>query len=82
LKKASKDVEELNEKRTEVLNRVKYAEKEKNSLEGSKNEAEEYLNKKKEIIKNRVIMYKLIESESKKKILKENLIKKKKMKKK
>jgi structural maintenance of chromosome 4 len=52
IKKAEELVEELNEKRTEKLNRLKSVENEKDGLEGSKNEAVEYLAKKRELIKN------------------------------
>ena len=44
-----KQVEELNEKRTEKLNRMRAAEKERDHLESSKTEAETYLQKEKEV---------------------------------
>eukprot|EP01132_Coremiostelium_polycephalum_P004814 gene4814-6000_t len=52
----SKKVEEANEKRTEKLNRVKVSEKERESLEGARNEAEEYIKKEHELIEQRSIL--------------------------
>jgi structural maintenance of chromosome 4 len=48
-----KELEELNEERQERLNRVKIVEKERNALEGRKNEAEAYLRTENNLTKHR-----------------------------
>uniref|UniRef100_T1J4U1 Structural maintenance of chromosomes protein n=1 Tax=Strigamia maritima TaxID=126957 RepID=T1J4U1_STRMM len=53
----SKKVEELNEQRTEKLNRVKMVEKEKEELEAPKNEAISYLKEENEIFQLKNIVY-------------------------
>jgi structural maintenance of chromosome 4 len=62
IEKAGVKVEELNEKRNECLNRVKISENEKDGLESSKNEAEEYLKKKKKLMEKRIMLNKVNES--------------------
>ncbi len=46
---AAEKEEQLNEQRTEKLNRVKFVEKEKDTLEGGKREAELYLTTQNEV---------------------------------
>ncbi|KAJ8309843.1 hypothetical protein KUTeg_011708 [Tegillarca granosa] len=53
----SKRVETLNEFRAEKLNRVKAVEKEKDDLEGPKNEAVEFLSKENDIVKLKNSLY-------------------------
>ena len=54
-------VEELNDRRTEKLNRVKSSEKEKQSLEGPMNEALSYLRKRRELVESQhVLVQKLV----------------------
>ncbi|CAH1781989.1 unnamed protein product [Owenia fusiformis] len=53
----TKRVEDLNEMRGEKLNRVKAVEKEKNDLEGSKDEAIEYLSMENDIVKKQNKLY-------------------------
>lgn len=67
IQKAEVAVEELSEVRTEKLNRLKGVESEKDSLEGARNEAVEYLNKKKKLIKSQhlVVQYRRMESQQK-----------------
>lgn len=56
---AAQKVEELTELRQEKLNRVKAVEKEKESLEGAKLEAEALLNKEREIRRKKNVMYQI-----------------------
>ncbi|KAL9651278.1 hypothetical protein ABK040_001231 [Willaertia magna] len=49
-------VEELNDKRTEKLNRLKSSEKEKESLEGPMNEAMAYLKKRRDLVENQHVL--------------------------
>lgn len=51
IEEASKELEVLNEKRSGIVQRVKLAEKEKDSLEGAKNEAEAFMMKEAELYK-------------------------------
>ncbi|CAB4004811.1 structural maintenance of chromosomes 4-like [Paramuricea clavata] len=57
IEECAKSVEELNEARGEKLNRVKAVEKEKDELEGVKNEAVEYLNIQNSICKEQNKLY-------------------------
>lgn len=57
IEQAYKEVEELNEKRGEKLNRAKAVEKEKDELEGAKNEATEFLTMENKIIKKNHMLY-------------------------
>lgn len=50
IEEASKQLDLLNEERTSKLQRVKFVQKEKEGLEGTKTEAETFLSKEKEII--------------------------------
>lgn len=61
---ATKLVEDLSEQRNEKMQRVKAAEREKDNLEGAKNEAEEYLHKKRQICVNYYNLYQLYEDKS------------------
>lgn len=63
IEEAFEQVERLNEQRQEKLNRVKLVEKEKDSLEGAKSEAEEYLNKENELNMNTAKLYQLFQYE-------------------
>lgn len=56
---AAEKVEQLTEQRQEKLNRVKAVEKEKNNLEGAKQEAEALLAKDREIRRKRNILYQI-----------------------
>lgn len=56
---AAQKVEQLTEQRQEKLNRVKAVEKEKNNLEGAKQEAEALLGKDREIRRKRNILYQI-----------------------
>lgn len=56
---AAQKVEELNELRQEKLNRVKAVEKEKESLEGAKIEAENLLNNERQIRRKKNILYQI-----------------------
>lgn len=53
----AKEVEEANEERVMKLTRVRAAEKERDALEGAKNEAEEYLAKEMTLSKKKLLMY-------------------------
>jgi len=55
----AKEVEALNEERTEKLNRVKLVEKERDGLEEAKQEAEEYLRLEAAIVDKRAIVYQI-----------------------
>ncbi|XP_027044472.1 structural maintenance of chromosomes protein 4-like [Pocillopora damicornis] len=57
IEQLANEVERLNEARGEKLNRVKAVEKEKDELEGSKNEALEYLNMENSITKQRNVLF-------------------------
>lgn len=59
-------VEELTQNRNEKLNRVKVVEKEKDSLEEAKGEAEEYMKKEREFLSKKVVEYSINEYEAKK----------------
>jgi len=59
IEKKAQEIEEANEYRQEKLNRVKLAEKEKESLEGAKTEAEEYLRMERQIIDNKSILFQM-----------------------
>jgi len=59
IEKASGDLEKLNEDRVEKQNRVKLVIKERDNLEGPKNEAETYLFKEREIIDKQAIIYQI-----------------------
>lgn len=54
---ASKLVDSLNDQRQEKLNRVKLVEKEKDGMEGAKLEAEDYLNKQKDMTLAKLHLY-------------------------
>ena len=56
---AAQKVDQLTEQRQEKLNRVKAVEKEKNNLEGAKQEAEALLGKDREIRRKRNILYQI-----------------------
>ncbi|GBG28901.1 Structural maintenance of chromosomes protein 4 [Hondaea fermentalgiana] len=56
IEEATKSVEELTQSRTEKLGRVKVVEKEKESLEDAKNEAEEFLKKEAQLMQKRSIL--------------------------
>ncbi|XP_076350696.1 structural maintenance of chromosomes 4-like protein gluon [Tachypleus tridentatus] len=60
----SQRVEELNEQRAEKLNRVKAVEKEKDELEGAKNEAVDYLKLENEITSKKNILFQRYKYES------------------
>lgn len=64
IEESGKTVDQLNETRNERLNRVKAVEKEKNNLEGSKAEAEKYLQKDQEVQIKRSTLYQLYRHES------------------
>ncbi|XP_073255953.1 structural maintenance of chromosomes protein 4-like [Porites lutea] len=57
IEQLANEVETLNEARGEKLNRVKAVEKEKDELEGSKNEAVEYLKMENSITKQRNVLF-------------------------
>jgi hypothetical protein len=57
--KAMKEVEALTEQRQEKLNRVKAVEKEKETLEGGKLEAEQFMAKEREIRKKQNVLYQM-----------------------
>lgn len=57
-------VEELNEARTEKLNRVKVVEKEKDDIEGAKNEAVEFLKLENEVALKQNILYQVHRNEA------------------
>ncbi|XP_067017263.1 structural maintenance of chromosomes protein 4-like isoform X2 [Acropora muricata] len=57
IEQLANEVETLNEARGEKLNRVKAVEKEKDELEGSKNEAMEYINMENSITKQRNVLF-------------------------
>ena len=57
----SKQLEEMNEQRTEKVNRLKVAEKDRDNLSSSKLEAEAFINKEKEIRKRKNILYQVYE---------------------
>ncbi|KAJ5079147.1 structural maintenance of chromosomes protein [Anaeramoeba ignava] len=59
IEEAEKEVESFNEKRSAQLNVVKVIEKEKDSLEGAKNEAEDYLAKQKQLLEKKSILINL-----------------------
>ncbi|OQS04276.1 structural maintenance of chromosomes protein 4 [Thraustotheca clavata] len=59
-----KDVEVLNEARLDKLNRVKVVEKEKENLEDAKSEAQEYLEKERDVYMKTNILFQLYVNES------------------
>ncbi|OQR89722.1 structural maintenance of chromosomes protein 4 [Achlya hypogyna] len=59
-----KEVETLNEARLDKLNRVKVVEKEKENLEDAKSEAQEYLEKERDVYVKSNILFQLYQSES------------------
>lgn len=61
IEEASKVLDSINEKRVERVNRLKQAEKERDNLNGSKTEAETYLELEKEIRKRENILYQVYE---------------------
>jgi structural maintenance of chromosome 4 len=61
---AAAEVDALSEQRTEKLNRLKAAEKEKESLEGAKTEAEAFLQKERELRAQRNVLYQISISEA------------------
>ncbi|KAF0686286.1 Aste57867_21892 [Aphanomyces stellatus] len=61
---ALKQVETFNEERVEKLNRVKVVEKEKDNLEGAKAEAQEYLEKERDVYLKTNLMYQYFVHES------------------
>eukprot|EP01080_Neovahlkampfia_damariscottae_P000698 gene698-8950_t len=63
IKTAEENVDKINEERTEKLNRVKISEKDKESLEGSKNDALEFVHKKKEQIRTKAKLIQLKEKQ-------------------
>jgi len=69
IEEASKKVEELTQARTEKLNRVKVVEKEKESLEDAKNEAEEFLSKDAQLLEKRGALIQLRMREKKREVL-------------
>lgn len=54
ISESAKQVEALNEERSHKLNRVKAAERERDGLEDSKNEAEDYMDKERELLTKRL----------------------------
>ena len=66
IEEKSKLVDELSQNRNEKLNRVKVVEKEKDSLEEAKAEAEEYMKKEREYLCKKVIEYQLNQYEAQK----------------
>lgn len=59
ISEASKRLEELNEQRTSQVQRLKVTEKEKDGLSGSKAEAEEFIAKERELLRQRGVQYQL-----------------------
>lgn len=62
--KTSKELDEINEQRLEKVNRLKIAEKERDNLNDSKVEAEEYMEKEKEIRKKKNLLYQYLENQA------------------
>ena len=60
----AKSLEELNEKRGTQVNRLKLVEKERDALDGAKQEAEKYMAKERELLKTRSILYQLFVQET------------------
>jgi len=60
IEKMSKMLEEMNERRQGMVSRVKIAEKERDSLEGAKLEAEQYLSLEREKLEQESIFYQII----------------------
>lgn len=56
---AAKRLEELNEQRASQVQRLKVTEKEKDGLSGAKSEAEEYISKERELLRQRGVQYQL-----------------------
>ncbi|OZJ03932.1 hypothetical protein BZG36_03614 [Bifiguratus adelaidae] len=59
IEEAAMQIETLNEERAERLNRVKYVEKEKQSLQARKEEAEDYVRNENELIRKRHQLYQI-----------------------
>lgn len=59
ISEASKKLEELNEQRTSQVQRLKVTEKEKDGLSGAKAEAEEFISKERELLRQRGVQYQL-----------------------
>ncbi|GAB5591511.1 Structural maintenance of chromosomes protein 4 [Umbelopsis nana] len=59
IEKSNQELDRLNDERTEKLNRVKYVEKEKNSLEAKKIEAENYLRNENELARKKNQLYQM-----------------------
>ncbi|KAJ6245863.1 structural maintenance of chromosomes protein [Anaeramoeba flamelloides] len=68
IQEASEKVEALNESRNVQVNRVKMIEKDKDNLEGSKNEAVAYLKQKKELSEKSALRFNFYKKESEKNI--------------
>ena len=60
IEKLSEELQTLNEQRSGVIQRVKAVQQEKDSLEGSKQEAEVYLQKEKELVYAKLVGYQLL----------------------
>ena len=57
----SKQLEEMNEQRTEKVNRLKVAEKDRDNLSDSKAEAEAFMAKERDIRKKKNVLYQVYE---------------------
>ena len=57
----SKQLEQMNEQRTDKVNRLKVAEKDRDNLSGSKAEAESFINTEKEIRRKKNVLYQVYE---------------------
>lgn len=64
IEQKAQEVEQANEERAEKLNRLKIAEKERGNLESAKNEAEECLQKEREIIDKRSILFQIFRNQA------------------
>lgn len=61
IEEISKQLDEINEQRVERVNRLKLAERERDNLSGSKLEAEEFLEKEKEIRRTKNVLYQIFQ---------------------
>jgi len=81
IEEANKTLEEMTESRTEKLNRVRVVEKEKESLSGAKEEAEDYIKNEEELLLKKSAHYQKLrydaEKKSRSKLLKQTEIEEK-----
>ena len=66
IEEMNKDLEEINEKRTEKVNRTKVAEKDRDNLKGAKEEAQTYLDLERDVQRKQNVLYQVNELQASK----------------